>query len=102
MHLQLPMKHLLHVQQEDHNKATRCYLCQKQFNENEETAQKHADHCHITGDYRGPTCQYCNLNNLSLKGMELPIFFHNLKGMELPIFFHNLGGYDMHNIIIEV
>ena len=64
--------------------------CQKHFNENEETARKHADHCHITDDYHGLACQYCNLNNVSLKGVELPIFFHNLKG------------YDMHHIIKEV
>ena len=79
MRLQLPMKRLSRTQQEDHNNATRCYLCQKEFNENEETARKHADHCHITGEYRGPACQYCNLNNLPLKGVELSIFFHNLK-----------------------
>ena len=59
MFLQLPMKPLSPVQREEHRNATKCYLCQKQFNENEETARKHADHCHITGEYRGPTCQYC-------------------------------------------
>ena len=90
MHLQPPMKLLSPVHQEEHNKATKCYLCQKQFNEIEETSRKHADHCHITGEYRGPACQYCNMNNLSLKGIELPVFFHNLKG------------YDMHHIIKEV
>ena len=90
MNLQLPMKPLSPVQQEEHNNATRCYLCQKQFNENKESARKHADHCHITGEYRGPACQYCNMNNLSLKGIELPVFFHNLKG------------YDMHHIIKEI
>ena len=90
MNLQLPMKPLSPVQQEKHLNATECYLCQKQFNENEETARKHVNQCHITGEYRGPACQYCNMNNLSLKGVELPVFFHNLKG------------YDMHHIIKEV
>ena len=90
MYLQLPMKPLSPVQQEEHRNATKCYLCQKQVNENEETARKHADHCHITGEYCGPACQYCNMNNLSLTGIELPVFFHNLKG------------YDMHHIIKEV
>ena len=71
MHLQLLMKPLSHVQQEHHINATRCYLCQKQFNENEETSRKHPDHCHITGEYCGPACQYCNMKNLSLKGDEL-------------------------------
>ena len=90
MNLQLPMKPLSPVQQEEHRNAIECYLCQKQVNENEETAQKHADHCHITGEYRGPACQYCNMNTLSLKRIELPVFFHNLKG------------YDMHHISKEV
>ena len=57
MNLQLPMKPLSPIQQEEHRNATECYLCQKQFNENEETSRKHADHCHITGEYRGPACQ---------------------------------------------
>ena len=74
MNLQLPMTPLSPVQQEEHNNATECYLCQKQFNENEETARKHADHCHITGGYRGSACQYCNMNSFSLKGVELPVF----------------------------
>ena len=56
--VQLPIKPLSHVQQEEHNNAAKCYLCQKQFNETEETARKHADHCHITGEYCGPACQY--------------------------------------------
>ena len=90
MCLQIPMKRLSRDQQENHSNAARCYLCQKEFNENEETTRKHTYHCHITSKYCGPTCQYCNLNNMSLKGMELPIFFHNLKG------------YDMHHIIKEV
>ena len=90
MHLQLPMKPLSPVQQEVHNNATKCYLCQKQVNENEETSRKHAYHCHITGEYHGPACQYCTMNKLSLHGVELPVFFHNLNG------------YDMHHIITEV
>ena len=90
IHLQLPMKRLSGTQQEDHNNATSCFLCQREVNENEETARKHADHCHITGGYRGPACQFCSMNSLSLKGVELPIFFHNLNG------------YDMHHIIKEV
>ena len=63
------------------------FLCYKEFDENEETTRKHADHCHITREYRGAACQYCNMNNLSLKGTEIPILFHNLKG------------YEMHHII---
>ena len=83
MNLQLPMKPLSPVQQEEHFTTSKCYLCQKQFDENEETSRKHADHCHITGVYRGPACQYCTMNKLSLKGLELPIFFHNLKGYDI-------------------
>ena len=84
------MKPLSPIQQEYHTNATRCYLCDNEFNENEETSRKHADHCHITGECCGPACQYCNMNNLSVIGVELPIFFHNLKG------------YDMHHIIKDV
>ena len=51
---------------------------------------KQMDHCHITGEYRGVSCHYCNLENLSSKGIPIPVVFHNLRG------------YDMHHIIRNV
>ena len=32
-------------------------------------------HCHYTGNYRGATCNICNLRNKTLK--EIPVVLHN-------------------------
>jgi hypothetical protein len=44
------------------------------------------DHCHITGEYRGPTHSICNLA-------------YNYKYWKIPVFFHNMKGYDGHFVL---
>ena len=46
------------------------------------------DHCHLTGYYRGPSHQECNLN-----------YRINPDKMQIPCFFHNLKHYDAHLLI---
>lgn len=68
-----------------HNLANTCYICESHFtNDN----IKVRDHDHLTGKYRGPACNSCNLN------FKLPQF--------VPIIFHNLSNYDAHFIIPEL
>ena len=43
------------------------------------------DHCHVTGNYRGASCDKCNL------GMKLSRI--------IPVIFHNLKGYDSHLLL---
>ena len=86
----MPIKKLTDEQRRQHSDATHCFLCKKQFSDTDESAKKQADHCHITGEYRVPACHYCNLENLSLKGIPIPVIFHNLKG------------YDMHHIMRNI
>lgn len=47
--------------------------------------QKVRDHDHWTGEYRGPLCNNCNLQNR--------------KNKFIPVFFHNLKGYDSHHVL---
>ena len=44
------------------------------------------DHDHLTGKYRGPAHQYCNLK-------------YGVRHIKIPVIFHNLRGYDSHLII---
>ena len=81
IHLQLTMKKSTHEQEEKHLNETTFYLCGREFHDNEETSIKYADHFHITGEYRGAACQYCNMDNLSLKVTEIPTSFKILKDM---------------------
>ena len=79
----LPCKKLTHQQWREAANATHCYLCKEELKDGD----RHKDHCHITGEFRGVACSYCNMKHLSLKGLALPVFFHNFTG------------YDSHHVI---
>ena len=71
-----------------HNKQKICYVCKKEFNNNEKKNCKVRDHCHYTGKYRGAAHNICNL------WYKVP--------KEIPIVFHNSSTYDYHFIIKEL
>ncbi|XP_053595337.1 uncharacterized protein LOC128667793 [Microplitis demolitor] len=76
------MKPLTKQQQETHDQATVCHICEKIITTN---TDKCYDHCHFTGNYRGPAHISCNVNYA--------------KSHVIPIIFHNLSGYDLHFLI---
>ena len=80
-----------------HNKQKICYICKKEFNNNDMAGPsslerkknyKVRDHCHYTGKYRGAAHNICNLR------YKLP--------KEIPIVFHNGSIYYYHFIIKEL
>ena len=71
-----------------HNKQKICYICKKEFNNNDKKNYKVRDHCHYTGKYRGAAHNICNLR------YKVP--------KEIPIVFHNGSIYDYHFIIKEL
>ena len=71
-----------------HNKQKICYICKKEFSNNEKKNYKVRDHCHYTGKYRGAAHNICNLRYKLSK--------------EIPIVFHNGSIYDYHFIIKEL
>ena len=68
-----------------YNRATKCHICFEPF---EEVNLKVRDHCHYTGQYRGPTHRNYNLR------YKIPSY--------IPIIFHNLSRYDTHLFIREL
>ena len=68
-----------------HNKQKICYVCKKEFNNNDKKNYKVRDHCHYTDKYRGAAHNICNLR------YKVP--------KEIPIVFHNGSTYDYHFII---
>ena len=48
-----------------------CWLCDG------EADDKVRDHCHLTGKYRGPACNSCNLNAKKQLTSFVPVYFHN-------------------------
>lgn len=81
----VPMKPLTKEQELLFSNATHCYICERQFKDNE---LKVKDHNHCTGDFNGAAHSICNLN------YKLPKF--------IPVFFHNLSGYDSHLFIKQL
>ena len=71
-----------------HNKQKICYICKKEFNNNDKKNYKVRDHCHYTGKYRGAAHNICNLR------YKVP--------KEIPIVFHNGSTYGYHFIIKEL
>ena len=77
--------------------ASHCHICEKAF---EVGDKRHRDHCHITGKYRGPAHESCNMHYNYGK-----IIKSNIEGekdkffIDIPATFHNLKGYDSHLII---
>ena len=53
-----PMKPLTKKEWKEFNKATKCHICLKEF---QELNPKVGDHCHYTSQYRGPAYRNCNL-----------------------------------------
>ena len=68
-----------------HNKQKICYVCKKEFNNNDKKNYKVRDHCHYTDKYKGAAHNICNLR------YKVP--------KEIPIVFHNGSTYDYHFII---
>ena len=76
-------------QQRTHDAATHCWICEEEFDWLDlECEQKHRDHDHVTGEYRGAAHARCNIN-----------YRINPDTVEVPCFLHNLKCYDAHLII---
>ena len=75
-----------------HKKATTCYVCNCDF-----TAEnrKVRDHCHVLGNYRGASCDKCNLGMRLTK--TIPVIFHNLKGYDSHLLLPELGKFNKKN-----
>ena len=50
-----------------YNKQKICYICKKEFNNNDKKQQKVKDHCHYTSKYSGAAHNICNLMYKYLK-----------------------------------
>ena len=71
-----------------HNKQKICYICKKEFNNNDKKNYKVRDHCHYTSKYRGAARNICDLR------YKVP--------KEILIVFHNGSTYDYHFMIKEL
>ena len=77
-------------EEDNYNKENICYICKKEFNNNDTSSSecKVRDHCHFKGKYRGAAHNTCNLR------YKIP--------KNIPVIFHNGSAYDYHFIIKEL
>ena len=72
-----------------HKEATTCYVCNCDFTA---ANRKVRDHCHVLGNYRGASCDKCNLGMRLTK--TIPVIFHNLKGYDSHLLLPELGKFN--------
>ncbi|XP_054283625.1 uncharacterized protein LOC129000686 [Macrosteles quadrilineatus] len=74
--------------------ATQCHICGGEFTTQDPLVR---DHDHLSGKFRGPAHNSCNLN--FKKPSFIPIFIHNLSGYDTHIFIKMFG---LNNETIDV
>ena len=69
---------------EDYRKNI-CRVCEKNIE-----SDKVRDHCHLTGKYRGPAHNTCNINVKQKDRNFIPFAFHNFSNYDSHMFFKRL------------
>ena len=71
--------------EEDYKNNNICRFCEKNIE-----SDKVRDHCHITGKYRGPSHNICNINVKQKDSIFIPFAFHNFSTYDCHMFFKTL------------
>ena len=71
--------------EEDYKNNKNCRFCEKKIITN-----KARDHCHLTGNYRGPAHSICNINVTQKQSNFIPFIFHNFSNYDCHMFFKKL------------
>ena len=71
--------------EEDYENNNICRFCEKEI-----ITDKVRDHCHLTGNYRGPAHSICNINVTQKQSNFIPFIFHNFSNYDCHMFFKKL------------
>ena len=71
--------------EEDFDNNNICRFCEKEI-----LSDKLRDHCHLTGKYRGPGHNTCNINVKQKNSNFIPFAFHNFSKYDCHMFFKRL------------
>ena len=78
--------------EEDFQKAKKCWICQREYKADEGENIPVRDHCHMTGKYRGSAHKKCNFRlQISAEKIKIPVVFHNLKGYDGHLIIEGMG-----------
>ena len=71
--------------EEDFKNNNICRFCEKEI-----ITDKVRAHCHLTGKYRGPAHNTCNINVTQKQSNFIPFIFHNFSNYDCHMFFKKL------------
>ena len=71
--------------EKDYRNNIICRFCEKNIE-----SDKVRDHCHLTGKYRGPAHNVCNINVKQKDSNFIPFAFHNFSKYDCHMFFKRL------------
>ena len=71
--------------EEDYKNNNNCRFCEKNIE-----SDKVRDHCHLTGKYRGPSHNVCNINVKQKDSNFISFAFHNFSNYDCHMFFKRL------------
>ena len=71
--------------EKDYRNNNICRFCEKNIE-----SEKVRDHCHLTGKYRGPAHNTCNINVKQKDSNFIPFAFHNFSNYDCHMFFKRL------------
>ena len=72
-------------EEEDYRNNNVCRFCEKEI-----LSDKVRDHCHLTGKFRGPAHNKCNINVTQKQSNFIPFIFHNFSRYDSHMFFKKL------------
>ena len=88
------------MKQEDEEDFTKNNL--RRFCEKEILSDKVRDHCHLTGKYRGPAHNTCNINVKQKDSNFIPFAFHNFSNYDCHMFFKRLVDLKKDKVKFEI
>ena len=83
--------------EENYKNINICRFCEKEI-----IFDKVRDHCHLTGKYRGPAHNTCNLNVTQKQSNFIPFIFHNFSNYDCHMFFKKLVDKKNDKVIFDI
>ena len=74
-----------------------CRFCEKNIE-----SDKVREHCHLTGNYRGPAHNTCNINVTQKQSNFIPFVFHNFSDYDCHMFFKRLVKKKKNKVDFEI
>ena len=83
--------------EEDYENNNICRFCEKNID-----CDKVRDHCHLTGNYRGPAHRKCKINVTQDQSNFIPFIFHNFSNYDCHMFIKKLIDKKIYKVKVDI